>query len=343
MSAAVEEPAKDREDTNAAILSAKELKEKGNNAYQHSDIEAAVALWNQAIRKHVSDLAPGSSTVRSSIHEDRELERSIYLNLAQGYLKLDEPEKALRACKVVIHDHKDDIKARYRAAEACLALNKMSEAEQWLIPILELQPTHSQATRLLRQVKATRREEHEKQKAIAKKMYSAAAGFSEGRSGSEVHDAFTGTLSHMNPASIADGIDIADEVAAAARQRTARLAQGKPLPEPKVMDFDSFRAKALEHSRKYAAHAERSRKRCEDKQRSVHLTWLRRHPEGSDFNDFMAPLREEVRLISEEQAQIQDAQSEEGDCGDSGSDQEVHVAEQAVVTASSKTSMDEMD
>ncbi|CAE8713511.1 unnamed protein product, partial [Polarella glacialis] len=91
----------------ASEASAAELKARGNEAYGRGDCEASVAFWNQAIRRHVSEMQEGSSCLGK---DSQNLERSIYLNLAQGYLKLGDPGKALRACQVVLTESPTDAK-----------------------------------------------------------------------------------------------------------------------------------------------------------------------------------------------------------------------------------------
>eukprot|EP00929_Paragymnodinium_shiwhaense_P066603 TRINITY_DN33412_c0_g1_i3.p1 TRINITY_DN33412_c0_g1~~TRINITY_DN33412_c0_g1_i3.p1 ORF type:complete len:125 (+),score=42.04 TRINITY_DN33412_c0_g1_i3:211-585(+) len=97
--------------------------------------------------------------------ESMALERSLYLNLAQGYLKLEEPDKALRACQVVLSENKTDAKAVYRAAEALWALERQAEAVGVLESFLQLEADNVDAKRLLLKIKTAQKAEAKKQKA----------------------------------------------------------------------------------------------------------------------------------------------------------------------------------
>lgn len=88
-------------------IGAADLKAQGNAAYGRGEVEEALRLWNLAIRAHVQVVATYSIAVgcqelsdgKACSEESSQLERAIYLNLAQGYLKLQDGERALRACK----------------------------------------------------------------------------------------------------------------------------------------------------------------------------------------------------------------------------------------------------
>ena len=298
---------------------AAQLKSQGNAAYQRNDIEEAVRLWNQAIRKHVQELQDG----KSCSEEAADLERSIYLNLAQGYLKLGDSERALRACKVVLYTDQQNAKARYRAAEACAQLGRFDEAEQ-LLSKLEL----PEASRLLQRVQAKSRTQAIKngkleaaaRKKLAEKMSAGLAGFSEDKPEPVPQDqalrapmADLGTVSSMT--------DISMEAAQAAQSRFARLeaaaAGERPLPEPTYTDFESFRAKAMKRSQKYSTAAQRSLKQTEASQRSVRLDWLRQGHAG-ELEDFTSVLQEELQSI-----QAKEAEESQADLGAGSTEMEM--------------------
>lgn len=77
------------------------------------ECQAALGFWNRALRAHIDLMKAGvplGSSASPLSPESRDLERSLYLNLAQGYLKTGEPGRALRACQVVTLEHRDDAK-----------------------------------------------------------------------------------------------------------------------------------------------------------------------------------------------------------------------------------------
>ncbi|CAK9013754.1 unnamed protein product [Durusdinium trenchii] len=225
------------------VEEASELKSHGNAAYSRNDVEEAVRLWNLAIRKHVQELSDG----KPCDEEATTLERSIYLNLAQGYLKLGDGERALRACKVVLFTDQENDKARFRAAEACLQLGRSQEAEQWLSK-LDL----PEASKMLQRIRWKSRAEAAKdskqdaaaRKKLAEKMSAGLSGFSEDKPPPVPQE----TVGMTDLDTVSNMTDISAEVAQAAKNRLARMeaaAEGEqPLPEPTYTDFESFRAKA---------------------------------------------------------------------------------------------------
>lgn len=290
---------------------AAELKKQGNAAYAQNDIEEAVRLWNRAIRKHVQELSDG----KSCDEEATMLEKSIYLNLAQGYLKLGDGERALRACKVVLYTDQQNAKARYRAAEACAQLERFDEAEQ-LLSQLEL----PEASKLLQRIQAKRqaqaakdsKQEAAARKKLAAKMSAGLAGFSEDKPEPVPQEALRAPMADLG--TVSNMTDVSVEAAEAAKNRLARLeaaaAGERPLPEPTYTDFESFRAKAMKRSQTYTMAAERSRKQTEASQRSVRLDWLRQAHTGH-LEDFTSVLEEELHDI-----QAQEAEQKQAECDD---------------------------
>ncbi|CAJ1385774.1 unnamed protein product [Effrenium voratum] len=281
---------------------AAELKSRGNAAYAQGYIEEAVRLWNRAIRRHVQELSDG----KSCDEEAMVLERSIYLNLAQGYLKLGDAERALRACKVVLFGEAKNPKARYRAAEACAQLGRFDEAEQLLGA---LDP--SEASRLLQRVKAeqrrqaveSRKQEAAASKKLAERMSVGLSGFSEEKP-EPVPEEQRPRAPMADLDTVSNMTDVSSQAAQAAKARLARMEAASsgepPLPEPTYTDFESFRAKAMKRSQRYTAATERSRRQTEAAKRSVRLDWLRQNWSG-ELEDFTGPLRQELQGIQAEE------------------------------------------
>mmetsp|Transcript_49236 Transcript_49236/g.107096 ORF Transcript_49236/g.107096 Transcript_49236/m.107096 type:complete len:359 (+) Transcript_49236:55-1131(+) len=286
-----------------ALETASELKAQGNEAYKREDVKVAVEYWNRALRRHIDAIEKGQEPAISEVSQS--LERSLYLNLAQGYLKLGQPERALRACQVVAMERPTDAKVCYRAAEACLDLKRHDDALQWLKKLLEAEPHQAEAARLLSRVQAARRTEAQRQKLIAQRMCAATEGFAEGRAaGAEGNQA--GALSSSSrgfldadPLQVEGALDVASAAARAARAREERLS-APSLPEPATRDLDAFRAKVAAKSRSYASFVDRSRKQREKSQQSVRLEWLRGGRDGTDFDTFAAPLRSELSALEEQ-------------------------------------------
>merc|ERR1712008_347310 len=158
------------------------------------------------------------------------------------------------------------------------------------------------------------------------------SGFSEGRP--EVRpNAHLAHLEGLDAAVVGHGADVAELAARAAVDREARLAAGPAPPEPKVMDFDSFREKALARSRLYSSHTARMRQRKEVAERSVKLQWLRgQHGVTGTLDDFVSPLQEESRGI-------QDRDLSDAEAGDEIEEANTHEAK----ADGSANTMDAMD
>lgn len=293
--------------------SAAELKAEGNAAYRRQDVQAAVDLWNAALREHVEGLGRGGGAGPPPLSEEsRALELSLYLNLAQGYLKLGDPGKALRACQVAAGEDPGNAKAHFRAAEACLALARPSEAERWLAPVAEAQGSGSEAAALLRRVRAGRAAEAKREREVARRMATGALGFSEGREApADLGGPVAGSLL-QDPASMACGAHVAEAAARAAQAREARLhAAPDPLPEPRVDDLDAFRAKILARSHRMNSSMQRSLRGRDKAQGSLRLEWLRSGQDGSALEGFASPLQAELRAIEAEGQAAAEAEAAE--------------------------------
>eukprot|EP00928_Gymnodinium_smaydae_P032929 TRINITY_DN23735_c0_g1_i1.p1 TRINITY_DN23735_c0_g1~~TRINITY_DN23735_c0_g1_i1.p1 ORF type:complete len:401 (-),score=107.68 TRINITY_DN23735_c0_g1_i1:16-1143(-) len=292
-------------------ISASELKARGNEAYQAQDIKSAVDFWNRALRRHVEAMqCPQKGSPSPWSPECRELELALYLNLAQGYLRLGEPARALRACQVVLSEQPAHVKACCRAAEALLALEKEEAAEKQLMFLLQADPEQVDAKRLLNRIRSARKKEADKQKQIAKRMCSGATGYSEGRKQElNVRDAAgnmseLGRMASADPVCLERGLGLADAAAEAARKREARREAGAAAdgPRPEVIDLEAFRAKATARSKKYNAFVDRMRQKQDGAKRSVKLAWLRGGRDRDAFEAFEGPLRDELKALEAEAA-----------------------------------------
>eukprot|EP00440_Ansanella_granifera_P015457 gb/GFBE01016803.1/.p1 GENE.gb/GFBE01016803.1/~~gb/GFBE01016803.1/.p1 ORF type:complete len:352 (+),score=100.66 gb/GFBE01016803.1/:1-1056(+) len=338
-------------DEEEATASAAELKAHGNEAYSRGDCQAAVDLWNRAIRQHVEAMKLGEGPSCLS-EESRQLERSIYLNLAQGYLKLDDAGKALRACQVVMHDHPGEAKAIFRAAEACLKLKRFEEGEKLLRPLLEAEPPMPEAVKLRLRLRAGKKEEADAAKKLAKRMSAGTSGFSDDKpppaAAAQPSRAGIPSPPMADLGTVTNGTDVAAEAAQAAlrrEQRMAAAASGEtPLPVPAVNDLESFMAKAMGRSQKYAAAAAKSRKQTEAAQRSVRLDWLRSGQDREGLANFVSPLQAELREIEEATSK---AAKDEEEAAEEDLDEDAEPptasAEESAPGAGGVSTMEEMD
>lgn len=291
-------PGSDGGGTSGETESANCLKALGNASWQRQEYQAAVDLWNRALRRYVEELDP-ESTVTSDLGpaESCRLERSLYLNLAQGYLKTGEPRRASRACQVVLQDSPHDVKALYRAAEASLLLQDLDDSCAFLNSLLQAHPDHSEASKMLKRVKALQRAAQREEKEAARRMCKAATGYSDGRTKVETTPSWKlAHLAEADPAAMVAGVEVADAAAKAGRERAHQL-QERALPVPCVSDLDTFRAKVFSKTAKMNKSVDASLKARNLAQRSAKLAWLREGRQSEGFKCFESEMRKELREI----------------------------------------------
>merc|ERR1711879_195330 len=84
--------------------------------------------------------------------------------------------------------------------------------------------------------------------------------------------------------------------------KLAEAADTPTLPEPTVVDFDAFRAKATARSKKYAAFVEKTRQKTDGAKRSAKLEWLRSGRDSGGFDTFKTGWHNELHEFEEAEA-----------------------------------------
>eukprot|EP00397_Hematodinium_sp_SG-2012_P053653 GEMP01064203.1.p1 GENE.GEMP01064203.1~~GEMP01064203.1.p1 ORF type:complete len:364 (+),score=141.82 GEMP01064203.1:85-1176(+) len=144
-----------------------ERKQSGNAAFGAGNVRDAVDHWTAALKL----------LMKNKCSSMPEVERTLYLNLALGHLKLHEPRKALRATQCVLHGDPLVPKALYRATEACMQLEDYSRAEIYLNPLEACDSTLHAA--LKRKLHVERKQAADAQRTVQKRMFRATEGISE--------------------------------------------------------------------------------------------------------------------------------------------------------------------
>eukprot|EP01024_Parvocaulis_polyphysoides_P007406 TRINITY_DN12201_c0_g1_i4.p1 TRINITY_DN12201_c0_g1~~TRINITY_DN12201_c0_g1_i4.p1 ORF type:complete len:537 (-),score=109.79 TRINITY_DN12201_c0_g1_i4:556-2166(-) len=98
------------------IITARELKEKGNNLYKEQNWKRATKCYEKAIKLIDYDNSFSSEEQKDS----REVRKSTQLNLAASCLKLNEFKEAVKNCDKVLEKESSNVKALYRRAQAYL-------------------------------------------------------------------------------------------------------------------------------------------------------------------------------------------------------------------------------
>lgn len=285
-----------------------DLKALGNAAHKRGDLRDAVDFWQRALQSFAENLAEVGSA-----QEAAGIERSLYLNLAQGYLQLGEPDRTARACFLVLQDNPKEEKALYRLAEASLAKGDSKVALEWLGKLLEAVPGHAAATKLQRRIREERRFEKRRSKELAARMYAGTTNFSEGHE--TTHNPERQALvDRLGADGVAATLGIADEVAAAAQRRARRE---PPQPAAPVSDdLDAFRAKVMAKTGKMSNYMQKSRRGKESAQTSLKLSWLRGGGEREALNAFETRELEELRQLEARDLAARAAADSEDSDGD---------------------------
>lgn len=266
----------------------RDLKARGNTAWQNGETQEAVDLWNTALKLLINQMREKSEgkvgkhrTYLSPLSDEyRTLEKALYLNLGQGYLRLGEPKRALRACQIILHDDPNNAKALHRTAEAHLALQEFDKVKEWAekLPRDAEGALGADAQRLIQRAQASKKAEIKRQKATAKAMFKGGGGYSDDKpKPSPEQEILKQQVPEMgNPAYT---MAIGEAAAKAAREREERQKAGPSPGEAQTYDLDSFRAKIMAKSAKYRASAAKSTAQTDRAQRNVKLDWIRSHAE----------------------------------------------------------------
>ncbi|CAF2374758.1 unnamed protein product [Rotaria sp. Silwood2] len=119
------------------IRLAQTLRNTGNEEYANSQLDRALRSYNKA-RKLIHNRV----TIIDGKHEEQyhQLLLKLHLNSAQCYLRLDNFEKCLRACRDALVIEPNNLKALFRASVSLRSLNQLDEAEIYLSKALAIDP-----------------------------------------------------------------------------------------------------------------------------------------------------------------------------------------------------------
>lgn len=314
-----------------------DLKQQGSLAYKEQSYELAVKLWLQALQQLLQE--------GSTRHVDyANLELTLYLNLAQGHLKILQPEKALRACQIVLDADPRNPKALYRAADALFRLDRADEANAMLDSLMA-QGTMQAACHQLRQEHAAKQNARQRDaKKMGRKMFKGIEGSGEGRQ--------TATGPSLS-SSVMDGLpaagglmDCGAEVAALTSNGTAWAGKASGYaartagaagasaatstgeePRSEEQRSEDFMQRALAQCHRYQASSKRSTKLVQGTiQHGTKCAFLRGQQGGDAYAESLSSAREEVdqmctaaagaqeEEIEQEEEEEEDASAEGAGC-----------------------------
>mmetsp|Transcript_53195 Transcript_53195/g.116744 ORF Transcript_53195/g.116744 Transcript_53195/m.116744 type:complete len:546 (+) Transcript_53195:38-1675(+) len=207
-------------------------KAAGNELFKAGEYQQALDIWQEALKDLVGLLqhrreAGRESLVTLPILGVKDLERSLYLNVAAAFAKLRDPGRAIRACEAVLLGEPSHPKALYRKASSQLDKGDFKDAEATLRRLLEAEPQNAAAVKLLAGVKAAAHAEKDRAKAIARKVCSGGvAGYGEGRVADSPADP---VATELDPERMGARVEMAELAAAAGRRRQQGLPPAEAL------------------------------------------------------------------------------------------------------------------
>ncbi|KAH3742590.1 heat-shock protein 70 [Pelomyxa schiedti] len=147
---------------------ANKKKEAGNKLVRDNDYENAAARYFQAVG-FLQSMFDLSAEEKQNVDD---LLCTLYLNLSLCYLKLDKPQKAIENCHKVVEKQSTNVKALFRRGQAYRQTKEYELAKKDLEAGLKLEPGNLAIKKELTLVQAGLDQEHQRQKKMAKAMFS---------------------------------------------------------------------------------------------------------------------------------------------------------------------------
>mmetsp|Transcript_5416 Transcript_5416/g.18110 ORF Transcript_5416/g.18110 Transcript_5416/m.18110 type:complete len:373 (-) Transcript_5416:194-1312(-) len=131
-------------------------------------------VYRQAAARYHKALTHAEKVFDASLNEQEQLatlKKSLWLNLAQAYLKLENWAQAQTYSNHVLEADADNVKALFRRGTALMRLNKREEATRDLRRAAELAPQDAAVQQLLGKLNAAAAKERKRERAMAAKMF----------------------------------------------------------------------------------------------------------------------------------------------------------------------------
>ncbi|CEM23842.1 unnamed protein product [Vitrella brassicaformis CCMP3155] len=154
-------PGSDGDDDEDDTLNPLAVKQAGNDAFKRGEYKAAVDLWKLALKEILK-----AGVAASRLDQEQaggggggsfEEQLTLRLNMAQGYLKLDEPDNTVTQCEFVLNHRPDNVKALYRLALAYHHMQDWDKSLSTVDRLLSVDPENAAAKQLRATVKADKR------------------------------------------------------------------------------------------------------------------------------------------------------------------------------------------
>ena len=143
-------------------------KEKGTEIYQANNLEFSLKRFKVALSYLDSIDCKGRSTSDSIRKRTKTLTSQCHLNLAAGYLKMENFQAVIDHCNIALDLDPDNVKGLFRRGQAYTRLNMYSEAKLDIEKALKLDSSNKAVASQLRTIEGKMKEERK----MYQKMFS---------------------------------------------------------------------------------------------------------------------------------------------------------------------------
>lgn len=149
-------------DEEEKVSAAQSLKDKGNEAFKKGKIPRAISLWERSKTcVEMNDNFKGQNKSEAKI-----ILKSLHLNSAAAYLKVNEPLKAREAVSKVLEHDPYNMKALYRRAQSYIDTEDWVEAAQDIKLALGNEPNNTDFRVLAKRLKVAEAKSVSKEKSL---------------------------------------------------------------------------------------------------------------------------------------------------------------------------------
>lgn len=146
--------------------------DKGKDEYNKGNYEAAIKSWERSAQSITYMRDKNLYADRpEQIKEIDDMELKTAINLAQGFLKTKQYNKAIEWADKALEREHQNAKALYRKASAQVALLCLAEAIQTLESLLEAEPGNAAAKQMCADARRNLRVGEQKEKKMSQKMF----------------------------------------------------------------------------------------------------------------------------------------------------------------------------
>lgn len=150
----------------------KNEKDKGNVEYQQGNYDAAVKAWGRSLSSVKYILEKGVyKDKQQELEEVYAMELRLNLNIAQGYMKLEEWNNVVTHADKALARDGQNAKALYRKAYALVQLLSFDEACAVLERLLRVEPQNAAAKKMLAEAQRNLQVSERRAKKMSQKMF----------------------------------------------------------------------------------------------------------------------------------------------------------------------------